>query len=296
MTLLFHGRRASWLAFRLLLGAACISGCVAKSENEQNSESTNQTDSHAARDGRPSASALLTPADYAVFQTGKTKTEILKALQWRGNFLMATEYKGQAVSAIRYGVCGGPFADGGDEIWAVFADDKFVKFVRTPEWPKTWEKRIEIGDFSWLIRAVDAGAVSIADFEKQLTTSPAPSHVDPALTIVAQAFRGPLAAKHAAEVSKNGPFRDQFNACRLRIGMSESEVESFFKAKPLKSGDATIGSFKVYGNDTEAFDLNRDLHYSNVLVLFRNGKVSGMYAGGLIPGGQKGLGFISLEQ
>lgn len=285
--------------FRLILAAACISGCNAKSQNDGTSESTIHSDRQAARDDRPSASALLTPADLAAFQPGRPTTEILNELQWRGNFLMATEYNGRTISAIRYGVGGGPLVNGGDEIWAVFADDKFVKFVRTPEWPKAWDKRVVIGDFTWLVRAVDADAVSIADFEKELNANPAASHVDPALTIVSQAFRIPLEAKHAAEVKKNGPLRDQFNAARLRIGMSEAEVESVLKAKPLKSGEVRLGTFKVYGSK-ESFDLNRDLHFSNVLVLFRKGKLFGIYGGGMILIGEDGIervhdGSISFE-
>jgi hypothetical protein len=245
-----------------------------------------------------SASSLIDPPDYGKFRPGRAMDEILKDVQWRGNFVMETEYKGQVVAAIRFGVSGGPYNSGGDEIWAIFADDKFVKFVRTPEWPTTWDKRIEIGDFSWLNRAVDAVAVSIADFDKELKANPAPSHVDPAMTIVAQAFLKPLEAKHQGEVKKNRPLRDQFNAARLRIGMSESDVESVFKSNALMSGKAREGLFKVYGSN-ELFDLNRDLHFSNVLVLFRRGMVYGIYAGGLVPIGEEGLrrvndGFISL--
>jgi thiol-disulfide isomerase/thioredoxin len=75
-------------------------------------------------------------------------------------------------------------------------------------------------------------------------------------------------------------------------------VTKGINAKPLRSGEVKAGSFKVYGS-AESFDITAYLHYSNVLVLFREGKVAGIYSGWDIPGGEEGLrrirdGFIYL--
>ena len=59
--------------------------------------------------------------------------------------------------------------------------------------------------------------------------------------------------------------------------MSEAEVEGVFKAKPLESGKVETGFFKVYGSN-ESFNIDPALLYSNVLVLYKDGKASVIYA------------------
>ena len=247
-----------------------------------------------------SASALLSSSDYAAFAPGRSKTEILNKLNWRGNFQTATKYKGKSVTAISYGLHGGPLSSNGCEIWAVFIDDKFERFVKPPPGDPEWAKtpRFEIGDFGYLIRATESDAVRIADLDKEIEAHPAPSHVDWGLTAVFLALGPAIETARAPALKKNGGLRDQYNAARLKIGMSESEVESVFKAKPLRSGEVKAGSFKVYGS-AESLDITSYLHYSNVLILFREGKVAGIYSGWVIPGGDEGLrrireGFIYL--
>jgi hypothetical protein len=80
--------------------------------------------------------------------------------------------------------------------------------------------------------------------------------------------------------------RDQFNAARLKIGMTESDVESVLKAKPIETGDVEAGSFKIFGS-TESFDIRPDLHYANVLAVFKDGKLIGVYSSGRAPGGKQ---------
>ncbi|HEV2969135.1 MAG TPA: hypothetical protein VGY55_04035 [Pirellulales bacterium] len=283
-----------------MLAIAFLSGCGgAPSDNKAKDENLSHTDSLGGRAEPQSASALLSSADYAAFRPGRSKTEILNELDWRGNFQTATEYNGKSASAISYGVDGGPLSNNGREIWAIFVDDKFEKLVEpppgNPEWAKT--PRIEIGDFGYLKRATESNAVRIADLEKEIAAHPAPSHVDWGLTAVFLAFSPALEAKRAPALKKNRALRDEYNAARLKIGMTEAEVESIFKAKPLRSGEVKAGSFKVYGS-AESLDITAYLHYSNVLVLFREGKLVGVDSGD-IPGGEDGLrrireGFIYL--
>jgi hypothetical protein len=54
--------------------------------------------------------------------------------------------------------------------------------------------------------------------------------------------------------------------------MTESEVESVLKAKPLESGKVDAGSYRIYGSN-KSFKM-KDLHFANILVVFRDGKVS----------------------
>ena len=137
----------------------------------------------------PSAHYCLDPGDFKAFRPGRLKTDILKDVQWRGDLEEATEYKGKSVSAIIYGLLGGPYSHG-DVVWAVFVDDKFEKFV---QWPKrevevvvdkngerhSHVKPIKIGDFRHLIRAVESEPINITDFEKELerTANSTPSHI-----------------------------------------------------------------------------------------------------------------------
>src|SRR5208282_2458551 len=139
----------------LALLVACLAGCG----ESANDNGTTGVDSEPA-----SASGQLGPADYQEFRPGRSKSEILAAVRYRGNFQMATEYDGKEVAAISYEPFGGIYRDGGCEVWAIFTDDKFEKFVHPPSWdPKADGKRIEIGDFTWLVRPGESETVSIAD-------------------------------------------------------------------------------------------------------------------------------------
>jgi hypothetical protein len=234
-----------------------------------------------------SADCLLSPKDYETFRPGRSKDDILKDVQWRGNFEMATEYKGKIVSAISFGLFGGPFSsDGGDSVWAIFADDKFQKFVRWPVWG---DEPIKVGDFRRLIRAVESEPVSLSDLEQEAKARPAPPRqTDFGLTLAWLALRPAIEAARKNAVKRNAELRDQFNASRLCIGMTEAEVQSVLRAKPIETGDVEAGAFKFYGS-TESLDVLPYLHYSNILVLFREGKVRGIYSGCLVPGGEQGL-------
>lgn len=239
-----------------------------------------------------SANYLLTPEDYDEFRPGRPKDEILKALQWWGNFEEATEYKGKSVSAISYGLFGGPFSDRGIAIWAIFVDDKFEKFVRWPEWDDG-PLKIKIGDHRMLIRAVESEPVNIAALKKEMEASPAPpSETDPGLTaawlLLRETVGKQIEQQTEKEYKKNAELRDRFNASRLKIGMTGREVETVLGEKPITSGQVEAGSYKIYGS-TEYVGVDSYLHYSNILVVFQQGRLSGIYSGALVPGGKEGL-------
>ena len=51
-------------------------------------------------------------------------------------------------------------------------------------------------------------------------------------------------AKHIRSIEQPlyAELRDQFNAARLKIGMTEMEVESVLKAKPIEAGEVEAGT------------------------------------------------------
>lgn len=265
----------------LALMCTCVLGC-GEIPMDNRGESRNE-DRHVDAE-LASTTYLLGPEDYEKFQPGKSKGDILEDVQWRGNFEMATEFKGNSISAISYGVFGGPFSGGGDIVWAIFVDDKFQKFV---EWPEWGEGPIKIGDFRRLIRAAESEPLSIAELKKKINAEPAPpSQTDPDLTAIWLLFRGRIQAARKEDVKRNAELRNQFNAARLQIGMAEEEVESVLNAKPIAIGQVETATFKIYGS-AESFDVDRYVHYSNILVVVRGGKVSGIYSGYTVPGGER---------
>ncbi|MGO8690553.1 MAG: hypothetical protein ACLQLG_13100 [Thermoguttaceae bacterium] len=235
-----------------------------------------------------SADYCLDASDIEKFRPERSKNDILKDVQWGGDFEEATEYEGKNVSAISYGLFGGPYRVGGRAVWAIFVGDKFKKFVRWPEWDqeeviddsgkrRSRAKPIKIGDFRRLIRAVESKPVSVADLEKEVRAGAAPpQHIDVGLTAAYLALEPALSAKRNKEINKNAALRDHYNASRLRIGMTESEVESVLRAQALESGKVEAGSYKIYGSN-ESFDIDYMLHFSNILVIFKEGKVIGIH-------------------
>jgi hypothetical protein len=228
-----------------------------------------------------SASSLLDPSDYNTFRPGRPKADVLNDVQWRGNFEFASEIDEQRVEAISYGLLGGPLSERGTSILAIFIDDKFEKFV---PWP-TGDAKIKIGDFGILARAVESKSVAASDLEKEAAARPATrTHVDPGLTALWHRHQGKIKAARAPALKRNVELRDQFNAARLELGMTVEDVESVIKSKPFQSGKVHAGDLRIYGT-AESLDIPNDLHYSNILVLFRDNKVIGIYSGGLVPGG-----------
>jgi hypothetical protein len=244
-----------------------------------------------------SASYYLVAADLEKFRPGRAKEDILKDLKWRGELYMAAEDDGKAVSAIVYDLLSDdPNIEAGVWIWAIFVDGKFVKFVKQPtSLPSDKEiiddrgtlrsrpKPLKAADDRFLIRGMSAESVSIDDLKKEVKSliPPQGHHIDPGLTAAYLTMRvlglapGPEPPPTEKDYLRNAALRDQFNAARLKIGMTESEVEATLKAKPLESGQVEAGLYRIYGSN-ESFDISSISgvwrHFSNILVVFRDGK------------------------
>ena len=131
--------------------------------------------------------------------------------------------------------------------------------------------------------------MSIEDLKKEVksTTAPPPSQVDPGLTAAYLLMRtiglapGPGPPPSEKDYLRNAELRDQFNAARLNIGMTEVEVEAVVKAKPLESGKVEAGLYRIYGSN-ESINVEFWLRAPHILVVFREGKATAISS---IPGG-----------
>ena len=244
----------------------------------------------------------VTFTDLEKFRPGQLERTILKEIQWRGYFYMAAEHKGKTVSAIVYDVVlDSHHSNGGVLIWAIFVDDKFAKFVAPPSslpgekevvhirgTPLSRLKPMKMGDDRFLIRAMDGQPLNIDDLKKEAKSiTPPPEQVDPGLTAAYLLLRGvglapsPDAPANGQDYLRNAELRDQFNAARLKIGMSPSEVQAVLKAKPLESGEVDAGVYQIYGSN-ESYNIKDWLRFSNILVVYRDGKaitISGIPSG-----------------
>lgn len=239
-----------------------------------------------------SSSYLLWPPDFGKFRKGRPMDELLKDVAWRGNLEMATRHGGKDISAISYGLLGGPFSnsEGGTVVWALFVNRKFDKFV---EWPQWNDGRIRVGDFQRLVRALQGEPVDVARITGAAKPQPeAPSEVDPGLTAAWLLLREGVEARRQQDLRENAELRNRYNAARLRVGMTKKEVETVIGELPIASGHVESGSFCVFGS-RKTFDVLPYLHYSNILVLFTDGKVIGIYSGYSVPGGEAGLDGLS---
>lgn len=247
------------------------------------------------------------------FQPGRAKREILEDTEWRGDFDVAAEYKGNSVYVITYEVVADrDTSDRGEFVHAVFVADKFVKFIKwlpgdmeeVPYQGTTWRrpKPIKVGDISWLARATESDPVSIDVLRREVKAMPAaPSQVDPGLTIATlllQPLFIPQYIAHAGDYKKNALLRDQFNAERLSIGMTEADVESVLRTQPFESGAVEAASYKIYGRD-ESFNIDSWLRFSNILIVFREGRariIRALTSGGDNWRQELGKGFIDLPK
>ncbi|MGO8751434.1 MAG: hypothetical protein ACLQNE_36265 [Thermoguttaceae bacterium] len=212
-----------------------------------------------------------------------------------GGSVIAAECEGKSITAINYTVLADkPESRRSESLPAMFVGDRFEKFIR-------WEvvdyhgtrssrpRRMKVGDYcGWLTRAMNSEGVSIEDYKKEVKSITAPSeHIDPGLTAAYLLLRamgtvpGPGAPASEKDYLRNAALRDQFNAVRLSIGMSESEVEAVLRAKPLESGKVEAGLYRIYGSN-ESFDASMFIHFSNILVVFAKGKATAISS---IPAG-----------
>ena len=78
------------------------------------------------------------------------------------------------------------------------------------------------------------------------------------------------------DLDRNIALRSQYNGAKINIGMTEHEVEAVFGAKPICSGYAEGGHWKIFGSD-ESFNIQEN-HFANILVLFRDGQTVAAYS------------------
>ncbi len=281
------GLRLTLLALPFLL----LSGCGNPSGEKEGKKPMKPADAKTIDTPLDSAHYYLAVADLDKFQPGRSRRDVLNDLHWRAGSVEMADCKGRAICAITYNLL---LDGGGNEespIWlhAIFVNNKFVKFIHwlsdTEEVPygKTTAsrpRRLRVGDCHWLSRTVEAKPVSIEDLRREAkTTSMPPKHTDYGLTIawllLRPAFRNDTVKKPPSvdDYKRNAALRDQFNAARLDIGMTELQVESIFKTKPLEQGKVGAGLYKFYGSN-ESFNIDGWLHFSNVLVVFREGKAT----------------------
>jgi hypothetical protein len=293
----------------LVLTLAGLGGCTRSNDEKpvaaragQGNERVDQGKSSVARAEASSANCYLTDRDFNKFRSGRSMDDVLKDVQFRGNFDAAAIYEGKDAYSITYFLLprGATNAEAGEWLSAIFVDNKFTKFVKPPpSLPDEEEeyydlaykrkmrrlKPIKVGDRRFLIRAVESPPINIVDLEKELSDRPpAPSHVDPGLTAAFLLLKPALlaiSARMEKDSKNNASLRDQFNASRLRIGMTESEVRRVLKASPLESGEVEAGSYEIYGSNDSLDDLGdpyHALHFTNILIVFKSGQVTGIYS------------------
>ncbi|HEX4412717.1 MAG TPA: hypothetical protein VH107_03755, partial [Lacipirellulaceae bacterium] len=203
-----------------------------------------------------SAGDFLTPDDLDKFRPGRSKDDILADLRWRAGYLVAAECNGKSVTAIYYevyvnpgAVYANPESHKSEGIYALFVDEKFEKFIRWFHWDHAGQAKID-DNCDWLAEATKREGPQIDELKKAVADSKAPpEHIDPGLTGAFVSLRAvglvlgpPPADEDPEKLQKNAALCDQFNAARLKIGMTAAEVQAVLKAEPLETGKIEGGS------------------------------------------------------
>lgn len=279
-------------------------------EGEKGEKKTGKpADAKAVDAPRDSANGYLAVADLDKFRTGRSRRDILKDLHWRGDSVEMADCNGRVICSITFDL--GPDERPSEKstigIHAIFVNNKFVKFIR---WlPDTIDvpyqdttasilRPQKVGDHQWLSRAVESKPANLEDLRKEAKSKSAPpkrtgiSVCGILARLMLGQTRPPPATKD--DYRKNAALRDQFNAARLDIGMTELQVESILKAKPLEQGKVDAGLYKIYGSN-EAFNIDGWLHFSNVLVVFREGKATMVCGAGAGREWRRSLGEVLID-
>jgi hypothetical protein len=245
---------------------------------------------------RPSAYDILNPDDLRHFQEGVELTLIMEEIKWRGNFAYATIIDNKAVAALefRYSVAD-PEGLHGPNIIAIFDDYKFSKFTSCPSRSKD-----SLRLFSELREALAAPAVSPIDIWNEYTISykrlaksaasePGIEMQSMILGPMLQAFMRKSGKDSASFVDykRNAELRDQFNAARLRLGMTSREIKAVLKCdQPLEIGQIDGMKYEIYGSGVDFGKISSYISYQNVLIIFDDKEAIGIYG---IPGGSQGV-------
>jgi hypothetical protein len=215
------------------------------------------------------------------FLQGRPMDEILRDLHWAGNFEMATEQNGKTLAVISFDIRPTKPCRYNKTLWAVFVDDRFVKFVDME--PVNIPYPIPVGTFPALQLAAMRPRIAIENIKKQIkimeeNEPPA----DPVLTAIFAQARASNAEGLRRMEKENAQLRDQYNAARLKIGMTKAKVAATLKAKPVESGVLESGSFEIYGS-TKIACAASSRAYHNILALYRGDRLTGIYSGMSAP-------------
>ncbi len=300
-----HQKHATSLGLTLLsFLLVAIAGCAKSSAEEPEKNGVEPEIPNDLNTPLDSANYYLAFTDLDRFRPSRSRLEILGDLRWRVASVRMAYCKGKAVSALTYQILSSAAQTDKGSIWvhALFVDNKFEKFIHwLPDveqvpYQGTTRSRprpMNVDDCVWLTRALDTRALGNEDLRKEVksATNP-PEQIDVGLTIAWLMLR-PLFRSQprpsVADYKRNALLRDQFNAARLDLGMTEKQVEAILKAKPLERGKAHGHVYKIYGSN-ESFNIYGWLHYSNVLVVFREGKVKAAYSVGAAAEWRRQLG------
>lgn len=236
-----------------------------------------------------SASDELNVDELDLFRPGRPMDEILRELRWRGNFEMAAEVDGKPVAAVSFTVRPVRRTEVGEGVWAVFVADRFEKFVK-PE-PRDHKHSIPIGTFPPLRAASGAPPVAVAAIKQSVSglEGERPAPFDAGALAVATVLDLKYGAGLRQSALENGRLRGQFNAARLRLGMTRAEVAAALKSRPLEAGPLEAGSYEIYNDVSRYFQNPPLLHYNGVLALYAGDRLTGIYSGRACPGDPEGM-------
>ncbi|MBI5434092.1 MAG: hypothetical protein HZA52_14765 [Planctomycetes bacterium] len=157
---------------------------------------------------------------------------------------------------------------------ALFVDDEFVRLVERPydePGPAT------VDDCAWLARALERPSLGAVELEERARSlAERVEHVDWGLTAVYVVLSPFLADRtvrspSADDFARNAALREQFDAARLDLGMTEAEVEATLRAAPLDRGTTIGGAFCLYGS-RDRLPLDDAVRHRNVVVVYRDGR------------------------
>jgi hypothetical protein len=201
-----------------------------------------------------SAHDYLEVGDFVEFQPDRPKGDVLESVKWRGGLVAACLHEGRSICVVQYGVVFHFDREPNERelpINAIFIDRQFARFVLADNELSDEDRMpVKVGDCKWIIKQLKREPVTIAEIKEQgKLLTPPPTHTDIGLTMVALMLGPGLPAPSRADYERNAALRDQFNAARLDIGMTETEVRGVFNAKPLESGVVGDGRYSIYGSD-----------------------------------------------
>ena len=245
-----------------------------------------------------SATSHLTVEDLDKFQAGRPKREVLEDIQWRGLSSRAAICDGTSITTIGYTLYAdgiGPGALVVESFTALFVDERFDRFVRRVADTERFYKgksrysrarrRKGGGECEWIMRVMKSETRTIDQLEEEAKTAkPREESIDWGMTIavypmvvIGEALdraKAPPLDEVYEMLRENVALQDQFNAARLSLGMTESEVQTMLNASPLESGEVEAGHYEIYGSNKtfEPGYWHGLWPFTNILVVYREGR------------------------